>query len=246
MHAEPLRWHPIDYPGTFVYGESLTLASIEADRRYRIGAVRPVVFPSVAGVLDRAVAAADLARRGRAPPDAGAELRTIGHLVPPDDLVAMAERRPEMTIPFLRSAGTYLAPLQLIGEVHCLRLYDLTVPGAVIGRLYGGSAATAIAPEATLTPAVVRAGLDDIRYLDIAAEGNPLWLPSPLVLISNAAVRPDGYHDLGPAGCDAVAHAASRFPVKRCGDAAGFPRLPENHMDWGIALLMLYAWANKD
>ena len=218
---------------------------------YSMAALRRITHPSLAAILDRAVSAADVVERGG--PNRGelsVELYGTAQTLPDDHRVLLARRRPEAVIPFVGTAGNILAPLQLLGDVPCVRFYSMQMSGDLAQRLYGEetSALTTYehlnaAPESILTPEVMDPRIVKARYIDMFLEKPEGPFPdreAPLVLISNATIRPSGYMEGNRVACEQILDVFAGLPPLRV-TPGELPEIPDGHADWMIALMIMAA-----
>ncbi|HYF13785.1 MAG TPA: hypothetical protein VD971_01790 [Phycisphaerales bacterium] len=240
----PLRWYALaSVPATYVRLErdEDTFTGFEEERSYHIAALRRVTHPSLASIVNRAVLAAEVAQRGE-PHTAGLEAELYGAalMLPAQHRDLIINRKPRALIPFAGVAGRTLAPLQLLGDVPCVRLYSMNMVGWFASTIYNKVMPPEKAREAVLTPEVMDPGNVAARYLDVLAEKANREFPAqdePLVLISNAAITERGYREGSLEVCKQLVRLLDTFPT-RCLKPADLPALPEGHADWAIALLL--------
>jgi hypothetical protein len=233
---------PIQPPGTYVRAAAPPTEFVE-DKRYDIVAVRCVLQPSLARIVDRVTSVARAVCSGRYPGNQYEEI--YGAMM---DLRArvrreLATRDPRVMIPFVGACGRYLSPLQLLDDVACCRVHLLSLPGSTARDLYPFDRQTRpeIAPEVQLTPATVGPASAQVEYLDVLAEDRPSR--TSVVLISNSAVLPQGYQDIGPERCVELASLLMRIrPESTTPEGlTQLPRLPDSHLDWGLAVLLRHS-----
>ncbi|MCC6678624.1 MAG: hypothetical protein IT436_15935 [Phycisphaerales bacterium] len=189
-------------------------------------------------LVDRAVhAAASLDDQSR--DGVSAELLEAVSMLSPEQRELLRDRRPEAMIPLLKLAGEYLAPLQLVGEVPCVRVYRADLSGSLAASLYRTDLNRHVAPEALLTPGAIGPDGPEVRYLDVLLDQEDRrWPPRSLVLISNARVEPEGYMDMGTKAVSRLAELLVRLPGVDRDRIDQAVEVPASHPDWGLALLM--------
>lgn len=239
MYPTRPSWHAIPPPGTFVFGSQQP--DFRADETHVVAALRRVTFPSLQQIVDDVVHVADRMERGDTSALADRfEMVNAMRVIPREYREGIAKRRPDAMIPFLGSAGRYLAPLQLVGDVECVRTYCLEIPGSMAVTMYQTPGAGETAPECEITPATINPETTCARYIDVLRESDASWPLRQTVLISNAEIQPDGYRDIGRSGCEEMIRILRALPsLRKAWRSASLPRLPAGHMDWGVGLLLL-------
>jgi hypothetical protein len=240
LPADP-RWHPIEPPGTYLqfYGDSFP--GFEDEPSYSIAALRRVTHPSLTSMLEDAVAAAAAVLAG--PPDPtriSMVLYSAAASLPEENCAMLATRRPNVVIPFVGIAGQVLAPYQLLGDVPCIRLYDMELEGELAKQMYAMDH-RGVAPEDVFTPEVMRAEFS-VRYVDCLWERpDQPWPSSPLTLIANSIILHEGYLEMDRSGCESMVKTLMSMPELPPEKLQRLPEVPKSHADRVTAMLMHYA-----
>lgn len=242
MRLNEPSWQPARPLGTYVWGTAAPSA-YDPNDQYRFCSFRRVNHPSVARVLEEAVGAARYVCGNRQEQEPPALLTEAARTMPEVWRSRLAERTPEALTLFLRLAGTHLCPLQLIGDVPCLRIYALRVRGNLAERLYGKDRRSS--PESTITDADLEDPVTDVRHLDFYYDANrPSWPAPPLVSVSSGHHRRGVFSEIHETGLDPML-GVLLGPGTRTLATTPVPRLvpvAEDHFDWAIATLMRAAY----
>lgn len=233
------RWRTIGSPGTFVEGRARPYAQQSSEEQYHIVALRRVTHPSLQQVLDRAVATANAVQLGDQSAVSPA-LYGAGIKLPQYYCAALASRAPESVIPFVGTAASVLSPLQLLGPVSCLRLYDGYVGGRIAQELYGiQDADPGGTIERFLTSGRINSESSSLRYLDTLWNSCARkWPPSPVALIANAKIMLGVSIEQDRTACEDMVTLMLGLPQMSPESLNRLPTVPVDHFDWGIALIM--------
>ena len=196
-YARP--WRHIEPYGTFVRSDGSATVSCEASRSNEVVALRQVVLPSLARLVDTAALAAAAVDQRSAAAGAIAAPVLEAAALPAHIRGRLARRRLDALLPIVEAAAERLSPLQLLGDLRCIRLYHVTVQSGLARDAYFSLGSWLNAIEQRLERAAY-AGVESVRYADFASADPAVISPTEAPLyIAGTAVDNGRYRPLSTA-----------------------------------------------